>query len=367
MSYLAERVKHIDSSGIRKVFELAASLKNPINLSIGQPDFEVPSEVKADIIKAVEKGRMRYTVTQGIEPLRKNIIEKYKGKYDLSNIIITSGVSGAILLAYMALLNKGDEIMLFDPYFMLYEQIARVFDAEVTLVDTYPDFSASREKLEKACSPKTKIIMVNSPSNPSGVVYTEEEIKIIAAFAKDKNLLVISDEIYSEFSYDAPCVSISDYYENTLILNGFSKNLALTGERIGYAIGPKDIISEMIKLQQYTFVCAPSSVQYGIENHINYDFSKIREAYKTKRDIVYDALSDLCDFKKPGGAFYAFPILRNGRSSSEFVENAIKNRVLVIPGNVFSKHDSAFRISFAVGDNILKEGMDILRSLLKNG
>ena len=368
MSYLAKRVNNIDSSGIRKVFELAVSIENPINLSIGQPDFDVPDVVCRDIIAAVEQKNMRYTLTQGNESLRKSILEKkYKNKYPLENIIITSGVSGGILLAYMALLDAGDEVMLFDPYFMMYEQLVKVFDAKVSLVNTYPDFSITKEKLEASYTKKTKLIIVNSPCNPTGYVYSENEIKIIAQFAKDKNILVLSDEIYDAFSYDRECVSIADYYENTIILNGFSKNLALTGERIGYAIGREDIIREMIKLQQYTFVCAPASVQKGIENHIDYDFSSICEKYKRKRDMVYEALHNYCDLTKPGGAFYAFPILKNGLKGTEFVELAIKNRVLIIPGNVFSAHDIGFRISFAQEDTILKEGLDILVSLLKNG
>jgi len=368
MSYLAKRVNNIDSSGIRKVFELALTVENPINLSIGQPDFSVPDDVSKDIIRAVEQGNMKYTLTQGNESLRKAILEKkYKNKYPLENIIITSGVSGGILLAYMALLDRDDEVMIFDPYFMIYEQLVHVFDAKAVLVNTYPDFKITKEKLESSYTAKTKLIIVNSPCNPTGYVYSESEISIIAEFAKEKNILVLSDEIYDAFSYDGKCVSIADYYENVIILNGFSKNLALTGERIGYAIGPKDIIREMIKLQQYTFVCAPASVQKGIENHIDYDFKPIREQYKKKRDMVYEALYNYCDFVKPGGAFYAFPMLKNGLKGTEFVDLAIKNRVLVIPGNVFSKHDKGFRLSFAVDDTILKEGLDILVSLLKNG
>lgn len=368
MSYLAKRVSRIDSSGIRKVFELAFTIENPINLSIGQPDFYVPDIVCKDMISAIEQKDMRYTLTQGNESLRKSIIEnKYQNKYPLENIIITSGVSGGILLAYMSLLDAGDEVMIFDPYFVMYEQLIKVFDAKASLVDTYPDFRITREKLEAAYTEKTKMLIVNSPCNPTGYIYSEDEIRIIADFAKRKDILVLSDEIYDAFSYDGDCVSIADYYDKTIILNGFSKNLALTGERIGYAIGPKDIIKEMIKLQQYTFVCAPSITQRGVENNINYDLTSVREEYKRKRDMVYEALHNYCELTKSGGAFYAFPILKNGMSGTEFVELAIKNRVIIIPGNVFSRLDIAFRISFAQDNKILKEGLDIIASLLKNG
>ncbi len=368
MKYLAKRLNNIDSSGIRKVFNLALSIENPINLSIGQPDFLTPDEVRADIIKAINEGQTKYTVTQGNESLRKAILKKkYNDRYPLENIIITSGVSGAILLLYMSVLDAGDEVMIFDPYFVMYDQLAAIFDAKAVAIDTYPDFSVTKEKLEAAYSSKTKLLMVNSPSNPTGYVYSESEIKIIAEFAKEKDLLVMSDEIYDAFSYDGPCPSIADYYDNVIIFNGFSKNLALTGERIGYAIGPKELIEQMVKLQQYTFVCAPASVQKGIENHIDYNFAPICDEYKRKRDMVYEALHNYTNFTKPGGAFYAFPLLKNGMKGSEFVEMAIKNRVLLIPGNVFSRRDEGFRISFAADNKVLKEGLDIIVSLLKNG
>ncbi len=367
MSILAKRLQKIDSSGIRKVFELAATVENPINFSIGQPDFPVPSEVRKDIIAAVEANDMRYTLTQGNESLRRAILkDKYNDKYLLNSILITSGVSGGIVLLYMSLLDKDDEVMIFDPYFVMYEQLLHLCDAKANLVDTYPDFKITKERLENAYTPKTKIMMVNSPCNPTGYVYSESEIKIIAEFAKEKNILVVSDEIYRDFCYDSEYVSIADYYDNVIILDGFSKNLALTGERIGYAIGPSDIIAEMIKLQQYTFVCAPASVQRGIENHIKYDFTSIRDVYKKKRDMVYEALYKHCDFVKSGGAFYAFPMLKSGITATDFCAKAIANRVLIIPGNVFSQKDCSFRISFAVDDNKLKEGLDILSNILQN-
>lgn len=366
MSYLANRIKNVNSSGIRKIFDLAATMKDPINLSIGQADFDVPECVANDMIKAIKEGNTRYTVTQGLLSLRERILKKYyNDKYSLENIIITSGVSGAILLAYMSLLNEGDNIILFDPYFVLYEQLANLFGATVSLVDTYPsNFKITKEALEKSYKEKTKFIMLNSPANPSGMVYSEEEVKIVAEFAKKHNILVISDEIYSNFVYDEKFVSIANYYENVLILNGFSKVFAIAGERLGYAVGPKDIIKEMIKLQQFTFVCAPTSVQYAVANNLDFNFTPILDRYKIKRDIVYNALRDITDLPKPLGAFYAFPVLKNNMTGTEFSELAIKNRVLVVPGIAFSKHDKAFRISFAAKDETLKEGMRIIKNLL---
>lgn len=366
MYHLASRVKAIESSGIRKIFGLAANMKDSINLSIGQPDFDVPKIVADNIIKAVREGYTRYTDTRGSESLRKKILKKfYNDKYDIENIIITSGVSGAIYLLYTVLLEEGDNIMLFDPYFVLYKELALLFKVKINLVDTYPNFTITKEALDKAYKPNTKFIILNSPSNPSGIIYSKEEIKLVADFAKERDLLVISDEIYDVFHYDTEVISISEYYDNVVILNGFSKTLALTGERIGYAIGAKDIIEEMIKVQQYTFVCAPAIVQKGVEDSLEYDFTKYAQYYKIKRDIVYEALRDVTDFTKPLGAFYAFPILKNGISASEFAKRAIENNVLIIPGNIFSNYDSAIRISFAQKDEILQKGVDILKSLLK--
>jgi len=362
---LSKKSNLIDSSGIRKIFNLVAKMDNPINLSIGQPDFSMPKNLVDDMINAINSGETKYTLTQGNKSLRENILSVYYGdKYSLEQIIITSGVSGGILLTYLALLDEGDSIMIFDPYFVLYKQLASFFGISVSAVDTYPDFAITKENLEKAYNSSIKAIIINSPSNPTGVVYTESEIKIVAEFAKSHNLIVISDEIYDKFYYDKEPVSISNYYDNVVILNGFSKSFAMTGERVGYAIGPEYIIEAMIKIQQYTFVCAPSTSQKALENNLEYDFRNIRESYKIKRDIVYEALYDVTHLNIPTGAFYAFPILK-GIDVNEFVEISIKNRVLIIPGNIFSEKNNAIRISFSQNNEILKEGVNILRNLLR--
>lgn len=362
---LSKRSKLIDSSGIRKIFNLMEEMDNPINLSIGQPDFSMPKHLVNDMINAINTGETKYTLTQGTKSLRENILSVYyDNKYSLEQIIITSGVSGGIVLAYLALFDEGDSIMIFDPYFVLYKQLASFFGISVSAVDTYPNFAITKENLEKAYNSSIKAIIINSPSNPTGVVYTESEIKIVAKFAKDHNLIVISDEIYDKFYYDKEPVSISNYYDNVVILNGFSKSFAMTGERVGYAIGPEYIIDAMIKIQQYTFVCTPSASQKALENNLEYDFRSIREDYKIKRDIVYEGLYDVTHFNMPTGAFYAFPILR-GIDINEFVELSIKHRVLIISGNIFSEKDNAIRISFAQDNQLLKEGIKILRDLLR--
>lgn len=366
MSFIADRMKKIDSSGIRKMFNLAAKMKDPINLSIGQPDFDVPVNVKEDMINAVREGHNRYTMTQGTPELRNAVLEKrFAGKgYSTENILITSGVSGGILLSLMVLLNPGDEMMVFDPYFVMYPHIANLMGAVPKVVDINPDFKITKEKLEAAYSDKVKVMMLNTPANPTGAVLSVEELKIIATFAKEKNIFVISDEIYSDFIYEGDFVSISDFYKNTLVLSGFSKNLAMTGLRVGYAVGPEEVISQMITLQQYTFVCSPAPAQKGVEKHVDYNLKPLVDSYRIKRDIVYQGLKDKFDIVKPSGAFYTYVRLKNGMSGTSFVERAIENNVLVIPSTAFSAHDDAFRISFAAKDETLYKGVDVLNKIV---
>lgn len=364
---IADRMKLIDSSGIRKVFDLAAKIDNPINMSIGQPDFDIPDEIKKEAIKAIEGGFNRYTQTAGIPELReelKKLLYKQKGK-QLEEVMITSGVSGGLMLALNVLINPGDEVIFPDPYFAMYKHLVNLLGGVCKYLDTYPDFVLDPVKLEKIITPKTKVLLLNSPNNPTGKVYTKEELVKVVAVAKKHNILIISDEIYDQFFYSGNFTSPASLYDNVLLLGGYSKTYAMTGWRIGYAAGSAEIINEMIKLQQYTFVCAPSFAQVATLKALNYDMSAYIEAYRKKRDIVYNGLKN--DFKvvKPEGAFYIFPQLPEGIDAAEFVEKAIAKKVLVIPGNVFSEKNSGFRISFAAKDETLEKGVEILCKILK--
>ncbi|MDP8263516.1 MAG: pyridoxal phosphate-dependent aminotransferase [Candidatus Ancaeobacter aquaticus] len=359
----AERMKKIDSSGIRKVFELAKNMKDPINLSIGQPDFDVPDILKNEAVKAIESGFNKYTVTQGIDPLRKNVEKELDKKgifYESS--LITSGVSGGLLLAFMALIDPGDEVIIADPYFVMYTHLVSLMGGVPRYVDTYPHFRLLRSDIEKNITKKTKLIIINSPSNPTGTVYTREELTMVADLAREHGIIVLSDEIYDTFTYDGDYTHMGSLYNNTITLNGFSKSYSMTGWRIGYAAGPKDIIAEMTKLQQYTFVCAPSFAQKAAVNAFDFSMEPYIEDYKKKRDIVYNGLKDAFTVEKPHGAFYIFPEAPDG-NASRFVERAIDNNVLIIPGNVFSQKDTHFRISYAVNDETLKRGVDQLNAL----
>jgi aspartate aminotransferase/aminotransferase len=235
-------------------------------------------------------------------------------------------------------------------------------------VDSYPNFQLPVEKISKAITSKTKMIIVNSPCNPTGVVYSEEQIKALAKIAAEKDVLVITDEIYDKFCYDGECPSIADYYKKILLLRGFSKSYAMSGWRLGFAAAEeslKDVIEQMTKIQQYTFVCAPSPFQKAAIAALDYDVSDFMKAYRKKRDLIYDGLKDKFEMVKPGGAFYAFVKAPAG-GATKFVEKAIANNVLIIPGNVFSEKDTHFRISYATSDEKIEQGIEILCRLAQD-
>jgi aspartate aminotransferase/aminotransferase len=393
--YIASRAHAVDASGIRKVFDLAAKMKDPINLSIGLPDFDVPEESKTVAIDAIKAGHNRYTQTQGIAPLRDRLRKDLSAEFarDVGDVLITSGVSGGLFLAILATINPGDEALFLDPYFVMYKHLLTMAGGKAVPVDSYPDFRFHPDRVERAITPKTKVLILNSPSNPTGIVMTQAEVDAAVALANKHNLLIISDEIYEPFLYRkaeggrikdesdhgsqasdssfslhpssfGSLPSAARTYENTVVLRGFSKSHAMTGWRLGYAAGPEPIISQMTKLQQYTYVCAPSPLQYAAAAALDLDMSAHVAAYAAKRDIAFDTLSKKFEVARPEGAFYIFPKAPAGQTASAFVERAIANNVLIIPGNVFSERDTHFRISYATTDEKLRKGCEILSSLV---
>jgi aspartate aminotransferase/aminotransferase len=360
---LSDRTDKIDSSGIRKIFNLAADMENPINLSIGQPDFDMPDPVKAAAIEAIEKGFNRYTVTRGNPELRKAVTERYRAMgVESDACLITSGTSGGLLLAFAAILNPGDEILVPDPYFVMYKHLINFLDGKPAFIDTYPDFRITRERLDAAVTDRTVAIIVNSPNNPTGHVTDAEEIDAVVELARERDLLIISDEIYDLFQYDSTMPMIGKLYPKTLVLNGFSKFAAMTGWRVGYALGPGELIDAMAEIQQYSFVCAPSVGQKAAMKALETHSEEVVAAYRRKRDLIYQGLKDRFDLVKSGGAFYAFPGTKNGDGDA-FVEKAIQNNVLIVPGSVFSEKKTHFRISFAAKDETIKQGIEVMNRL----
>jgi len=368
-SWIADRTASFDSSGIRKVFDLAAKMKNPINLSIGLPDFDVPDEIKQACVDAIYSGKNAYSQTQGIAPLRERLSQEIAAAYPGSSrdLLITSGTSGGLVLAMLAMVNPGDEVIFFDPYFVMYPALVKLAGGVPVAIDTYPDFRMSADRVAAAITPQTKMILVNSPANPSGITASESDLRAIAKLAADKGIALVSDEIYSRFQYDEPFVSPALFNEQTIVIDGFSKSHAMTGWRVGYVHGPAEVVAAMTKLQQFTFVCAPQPAQWAALRAMDVDLSHHINAYREKRDMIVDGLRGRYELTTPGGAFYAFPKApAHYNSATAFVEQAIANELLIIPGKIFSAHDTHFRISYAASNETLQRGLEVLQTLADN-
>jgi aspartate aminotransferase/aminotransferase len=364
--WIAQRMHRIEASGIRKVFELSRSLKDPVNLSIGQTDFDVPGPVKAAAHAAIDAGANGYTVTQGIPELRARIQEDVNRLYPGQDraVAITSGTSGGIMLAACCFLDPGDEVILFDPYFVMYPHAVTLAGGVAVTLDTYPSFEIDVDRVKAALTPRTRMIWVNSPANPTGKVLPREQMRDLARLAAHHGILVLSDEIYRVFSYDGDFCSPAEFNEDVLVVDGFSKSHAMTGWRLGFAHGPRRLIEEMCKLQQFTFVCAPSIVQHAGVTACDYDVGQHVADYRRKRDRMVDGLKDCYDLVRPEGAFYVFPRAPFG-TGTEFVTEAIRQNLLIIPGGTFSCRDTHFRLSYAADERTLDRGIEILRRLAK--
>lgn len=409
-SFVSTRANGVDASGIRKVFDLAAKMKDPINLSIGLPDFDVPDLAKEAAINAIRAGSNRYSQTQGIAPLRERLRADLSREFgrDVGDVLITSGVSGGLMLALMATIDPGDEVIFLDPYFVMYRHLLTLIGGVPVPVDSYPDFRFHADRVEKAITPRTKMIILNSPSNPTGVVMSADEVKAAVELARRHDLLMLSDEIYEPFLYGSGQSAVGSgqeekefaaklaaeerliesikagsapsahrplptahsrlasplpLYEKTVVLRGFSKSHAMTGWRVSYAFGYEPVVSQMTKLQQYTFVCAPTPFQHAALAALDLDMTAAVDAYRVKRDLAYEMLSTKFEVEKPGGAFYIFPKVPSGTATT-FVTGAIERNVLIIPGNVFSGRDTHFRISYATTDEKLRQGCEILLSMI---
>lgn len=362
--FISERARSIDASGIRRMFDLSATLTDPINFSIGQPDYDVPEPIQESAIAAIRQGRNGYTPTQGIAPLIEKIGAKLRGEFPgyEPGVFVTSGVSGGLTLALLACLDPGDEVIVPDPYFVSYKHLVRLLGGTPIFLDTYPDFRLHPERLEAAITPRTRMLLINSPGNPTGVCLSADELGVVAEFARRHELLIVSDEIYNELSHDGPCPSVVAMApERTVLLRGFGKSFGMTGWRLGYAAGPPEIIAEMSKLQQYTYVMAPSMVQVAGLTALDTPMTEHFDAYRRKRDLVVESLGSSFSFARPAGGFYVFPqVPSRFDSATEFVAEAMKRNVLTIPGNIFSERDSHFRISYAVPDEKIRQGCEIL-------
>ncbi len=372
---LSDRVKDIETSGIRRAWALAQACEDPVNLSIGQPDFLVPDAIKQAAIDAILADNNGYTQTAGDAGLLKSIYGRLNSQFDWEfsdtshhAAMVTTGTAGALTLAFLTVLGPGDEVIIPDPYFVIYPTLARIADAKAVLCDTYPDFRMTADRIAACITDKTKAVLLNSPANPTGVVLTETEVNDIASLCKDRGILLITDEIYDEFVFPpTKHASPASTNEDVLVIRGYGKTYGCTGWRMGYAAGPKPLIDAMLKLKQQTFVCAPSVFQHALVGAYDIDLSPLIDRFSKRRDMVVELLGDVTELVVPNGAFYAFPKIpvAHGLTGMEFILKAIEQDVLVIQGDVFSSHDTHFRISFAVSEEKLEQGLTILRKLLQ--
>ncbi|MFA5795096.1 MAG: aminotransferase class I/II-fold pyridoxal phosphate-dependent enzyme [Candidatus Brocadiia bacterium] len=362
---ISKRALKIEASEIRKAFDLARSLKDPIDLSIGQPNFEVPQPIQEAAIAAIKSGFNRYTTTQGIPELRDKLIKQFEQRFNFKPpaLMVTSAVAGAITLALMVLLDENDEVIVTDPYFPSYKHIVHIAGGICKFANTYPDFRLKKEAFEKLITPRTKIIIISSPCNPTGVAYTKSEILMLVDLAKKHDLIIISDEIYNSFLYDTDSLeSPIKYYDKTILMDGFSKKYGVPGWRLGYAVGPQEIIERMTILQQWSFVCAPAPFQKAAVVALDCDMSAQINEFKRRRDLGYSMLKDKFELVKPDGAFYFFPKAPDGNAGA-FIKKAVDNNVLIVPGCAFSEQNTHFRISYAVHEKKLIKGLEILNKL----
>ncbi len=383
---ISDRCRLVQGSGIRRVFELGAKLKDPIDLSIGQPDFPVPDAVKRAAIDAINANRNGYTLSQGIPDLRRacaaRLAEDLGWPADIGDaasgvgLMITTGTSGALFLMMMALLSPGDEIIIPDPYFVAYPSMAGICGGRAIRCDTYPDFRMTAERVEPLITSRTKAVLLNSPGNPTGIVMSGRECRDLLDLCRRRGVVLVSDEIYDEFCFEdarenGACPSPAreaGSQNDVLVIRGFGKTYGCTGWRMGYAAGPHWLVHEMTKMHQFSYVCAPSPLQWGCVETFGVDMGPIVGQYATRRDAVVSRLSAVTEVATPGGAFYAFVKVpgRMGMSGQEFFEKALARNLLVIPGNVFSDRDTHFRISYATAPAKLERGLDVLVDLMSS-
>jgi aspartate/methionine/tyrosine aminotransferase len=364
-SPVSRRAGAFDSSGIRKVFDLAAQLEDPINLSIGQPDFAMPESACAAAKAAIDAGRNGYTPTQGIAPLRERLeadVRRETGQPE-RRLCVTSGSSGGLVLTLMALLDPGDEVIIFEPAFVMYRPLVEFLGGRCVVIDTAPTFQIDVDQVAAALTPRTKLMLLNTPANPTGVVIDAATVGDLARLAESRGVTLVSDELYRSYCYDAPFSSPALHSDRVVVIDGFSKSHAMTGWRVGWVHGPREIIDACTMLQQYTFVCAPQVGQWAALAAVDTPMEAPLAECRRKRDKLIAGLAERFRFVRPGGAFYLYPEAPGG-SGHDFAERAVvEEKLLVVPGTVFGRADTHFRIAYTVTDAMLDRGIAALNRL----
>lgn len=371
---LSDKIVSIPPSGIRKFFDIVSEMPDAISLGVGEPDFDTPWHIREEGIYSLEKGRTFYTSNSGLKELREEIVRYLERRihvsYDpLREVLITVGGSEGIDAAFRAMLNPGDEVLIPQPSYVSYEPCAVLADGVPVIIELKEEneFRLTKEELLAAITDKTKILVLPFPNNPTGAIMEKEDLEAIAEVCIEKDIFVLSDEIYSELSYKGDHVSIASLpgmRERTILINGFSKAYAMTGWRLGYACGPADIIAQMTKIHQYAIMCAPTTSQYAAVEalrHGDEDVAMMRESYDQRRRFLMNAFQEMgLSCFEPYGAFYTFPSIKEfGMSSDEFATRFLEEeKVAVVPGTAFGACGEGFlRISYAYSLEQLKEAL----------
>ena len=380
---ISKKIEGIQPSGIRKFFDVVREMPDAISLGVGEPDFDTPYSVREEGIYALEKGRTFYTSNAGLKELREEISRYLKRKYSLdydadNEIMVTVGGSEAIDVALRCMVDPGDEVLIPTPCYVSYLPCAIMADAVPKVIELKAEnqFKLTRQELLDSITDKTKILILAFPNNPTGAIMTKEELEELVPVIIEHDLFVISDEIYSELTYDNKHCSIASLpgmKERTVTINGFSKAFAMTGWRLGYACAPKEIMKQMIKLHQFAIMCAPTNSQFAaIEalKNCDDDVDRMVEAYNQRRRFLLNSFKEMgIDCFEPFGAFYVFPsIAKFGMTSDEFANRLLREQKLaVVPGTAFGECGEGFvRISYAYSIENLKQGMDRIRKFIES-
>ncbi|KAF6659324.1 aminotransferase A [Paenibacillus polymyxa] len=378
---LNDQVKNIQISGIRKIANKVAALPGTLSLTIGQPDFPTPAHIMEAAHRAIDEGRTTYTPNPGLPELREAAAAFVDRKYGLNyrgqdEVIVTNGASEALDITLRTILSPGDEVILPVPIYPGYEPLIRLSGGIPVLADTRNSgFKLTAEVLEPYLTERTKAVILGYPSNPTGRVMSREELEAVADLLKERDLFIISDEIYSELIYDTPHVSIAvlpGMRERTVVINGLSKSHSMTGWRIGFTLAPAEITQHMVKVHQYNVTCASSISQYAALEALTAgvdDALPMRDEYRRRRDYVHGRLTDMgIPLEKPEGAFYLFPSIAHfGLSSMDFTLKLLEEQgVAVVPGDAFSSYGEGYiRLSYAYGQDVLEQGLDKIERFVR--
>ena len=379
---LSNKVTELQPSGIRKFFDIVTEMKDAISLGVGEPDFDTPWHIREEGIYSLEKGKTVYTSNSGLKELREEICNYLNRRFGLQydpykETIVTVGGSEAIDIAFRSMLDDGDEVLIPQPCYVSYFPCAKLAGGVPVVIDLKEEneFRLTPEELLAAITEKTKVLILAFPSNPTGAIMNREALEAIAKVIIEKDIFVISDEIYSELSYAEDHVSIASIpgmRERTIVINGFSKSYAMTGWRLGYACGPSEIIEQMTKVHQFAIMCAPTTSQYAAVEALKNgdpDVAEMREAYNNRRRFVVNSLREMgLSCFEPLGAFYVFPCIKGfGLTSDEFATRLLQEEKLaVVPGNAFGDCGEGYiRISYAYSIEQLKTALERLKNFVE--